>query len=570
MVKVLASLAYCAVSYANTDESSLLQARTVTQVSPAVVSPALITVPPHNKYCVVSGDPHIKPFDMGEQSEMCLGPMGDYYLVNTPELWIQGRYTGYKRNDGYAFVKGLLIGGTRLKDKVLEIPVENAGPVVYDGQEIPEWGSVQGTGFVIQHAKGPNVVNFVEKPDINRKDRANSFWVRFQDNHGNDDVIIVVNQGKIQNIVISGGKEHFGTATGQCGNINDDPTDDTIDVDECKGKVPCDQCQFSVCPNPECDKPRQPECCEGRELLFYRNVCESTYPKDQRKSEWTVWNCLTDCCADRENCPDQDNDGEKGSCIIRGDPHLKTFDSGQMDKNVYGPLGDYWLVNNKFFKIQGRYGSHRADKKASLQGVMVSGLMMGGMNLLIQGDAIQINGQNIYTPLDNEHFNITDHMGNNIRWKMDPVRGKNRPQVPVVTVMFKGLDGAVVAMLKINKAVKANVRKDQNMFFQAENWLLKGVTGQCGNYNGDKTDDASVKEDYLGRGKSMFHARNPQFGMTFTKGTCSADARLAARACCKQVHPQGSSHTTIRNCVNDNCGAGNPRESCKLAMNEMA
>jgi len=192
---------------------------------------------------------------------------------------------------------------------------------------------------------------------------------------------------------------------------------------------------------------------------------------------------------------------------------------------------------------------------------MVSGLMMGGMNLLIQGDAIQINGQNIFTPLDNEHFNITDHMGENIRFLMDPVKGKALK--PVVTVFFKGLKGEVVATLKINKAVHANKNKNQQMFFQAQNWLLKGVTGQCGNYNGDKTDDDSVKVDYLGRGKSMFHARNPQFGVTFTKGSCTKSARKSARKCCKEEHPQGSSKTTIRNCVTDNCAGGNPRYACK-------
>ena len=42
-----------------------------------------------------------------------------------------------------------------------------------------------------------------------------------------------------------------------------------------------------------------------------------------------------------------------GSCVIRGDPRLETFDSGTLSKRVFSPLGEYWLVNNKHFKIQG-------------------------------------------------------------------------------------------------------------------------------------------------------------------------------------------------------------------------
>jgi hypothetical protein len=265
---------------------------------------------------------------------------------------------------------------------------------------------------------------------------------------------------------------------------------------------------------------------------------------------------------DRENCPDQDNEGEKGSCIIRGDPHLKTFDSGSLDKHVYGPLGDYTLVNNQYFNIQGRYGSQRKDKKASLQGVMVSGAMMGGMNMYIGGTTIQINGQNIFTPLDNEYFNVTDHMGENIRYRMDPI--KNKPRKPVITVFFKGLNGNVVATLKVNKALNAKKNRNQAFFFQAENWLLKGVSGQCGNYNGDKTDDDSVKADYLRGGQgSLFTGRNPQNGVMFICGICKKFDRKLARKCCMEVHPRGSSRTTISNCVQDNCLSSKPRTACK-------
>jgi len=560
MAKTVASLALCALACASTDEASLLQSRKATQMITqnwmgGVAAPRLFTSPPST--CVVSGDPHIKPFDSDDQSEMCLGPMADYYLVKTDELWIQARYTGYKRNDGYAFVKGLVIGGSRLGKK-LTIPVENAGPVTLGTTVLEEWGRLSGAGYFIEHAPGPTVATYVEKPGINSKTSKNSIWIRLQDANEYDDVIIVVNQGHMQNILIAGGKANFGNSTGQCGNIND-INDDTIDVDECVGKVPCDECVFgAACPNPECDKPRQPECCEGRELMFYRNICDAAWPKAERKSEWTVWNCLTDCCADRENCPDQDNEGEKGSCIIRGDPHLKTFDSGTLDKHVFGPLGDYWLVNNQFFKIQGRYGSNRADKKASLQGVFVSGAMMGGMKMYIGRDTIQINGQNIYTPLDNEHFNITDHMGENIRYRMDPV--KDKPLKPVITVFFKGLNNEVVATLKVNKDINAEVNRNQAMYFQAENWLLKGVTGQCGNYNGDKSDDDGVKVDYLREG-SMFTSRNPQNGVTVTAGKCEKPARKLAYQCCRKVH-QGAARTTLRNCVLDNCGSSNPAESC--------
>jgi len=102
-----------------------------------------------------------------------------------------------------------------------------------------------------------------------------------------------------------------------------------------------------------------------------------------RALEWQVWNCITDCCGDRDTCPDMDNEGEWADCLIQGDPHLKTFDSPVVNKNAYAPLDVYYLVDNEYITVQGRYGSTRSDNRASLMGVAVTGVLTGGVTIYI-------------------------------------------------------------------------------------------------------------------------------------------------------------------------------------------
>ena len=59
---------------------------------------------------------------------------------------------------------------------------------------------------------------------------------------------------------------------------------------------------------------------------------------------------MTDGCGDRDSCPDLGNEGENGTCLVKGDPHIKTCDSLTVEKHVY-ELNDFWLVDSKYLQM---------------------------------------------------------------------------------------------------------------------------------------------------------------------------------------------------------------------------
>jgi len=362
--------------------SALLQSKTLKKQLPtdvkvptgvkeeAMTLPGQETLP--GPYCVVAGDPHIKAFDRSEADEKCLGPMGDYWLVKTDALKIQARYMGANKQDGYSVIQGIVLTGSRLGSKTIHVPIINSGDITYDGKPVGD--SFKNDLFSLEVKLGPKLVQFVEQPIVNAKKRHDTIFIRLMKD-GKQDILVVINQGQIQHIMISATQTALAGTTGHCGNFNGDPSDDDLDVDKCSGRAA--ECLFpaDLCPNPEDGQPRVAENCTKAESNFFDKICEANYPNPW--SEWTIWNCKLDCCAMRTNCPDRDDNGDVSTCIVRGDPHVKTWDSSEMNRHVYTPLADHWLVNNKYLQIQGRYGSKRKDKKAQLFGVAISGPFMG-------------------------------------------------------------------------------------------------------------------------------------------------------------------------------------------------
>ena len=68
--------------------------------------------------CTIWGDPHIRTFD-GARSDYYSS--GEYWIVKSPNLWIQGRYLPTKMTNGLAVTKTLAIGGPMLKNGKLLI-----------------------------------------------------------------------------------------------------------------------------------------------------------------------------------------------------------------------------------------------------------------------------------------------------------------------------------------------------------------------------------------------------------------------------------------------------------------
>jgi hypothetical protein len=405
------------------------------------------------------------------------------------------------------------------------------------------------------------------------------------------DFLVVVNQGQQQHVMISGSTSALEGTTGQCGNNNGDPSDDHFNVDACPYKLPCEEsCLFGVCPNPECDKPREPEECknDSEKVAYFKDICETYFGSDAYKTthfqargdnvrEWQVWNCITDCCGDRDSCPDLGNEGEWADCLIQGDPHIKTWDSGVLNKNAFGPLDDYTLVKNDFINVQGRYGSQRTDNKAQLFGVAVSGQLVGGSTIVFPTgyehpptiDGVDMVGDRYHTP----SFTIRyEEEGVNLHFLFDKSinhlkKIKTRPLY--VVVMTDPADGKKLGRVRVNRARgKNSAAMAAHITMQSS--LLTDVTGQCGNFNGDRLDDTSKESDVVATAENLFPESNPQLGLQPVLRECKKHQKRKATRCCKARHGE-ISLAILEACVTDNCCGPdkycNARTQCMAGIN---
>eukprot|EP00930_Biecheleria_cincta_P034752 TRINITY_DN23974_c0_g1_i1.p1 TRINITY_DN23974_c0_g1~~TRINITY_DN23974_c0_g1_i1.p1 ORF type:complete len:417 (-),score=54.06 TRINITY_DN23974_c0_g1_i1:165-1415(-) len=106
--------------------------------------------------CVLWGDPHIKTFD---KSRLVFYSAGDFWLVKTPTIQIQGRFqaTDWTRNNDktdYSSMTSIIVGGPFLGHK---IEVQSMlGKIYCDGNEIlPNFGDAYcGAGHVVYDSQG--------------------------------------------------------------------------------------------------------------------------------------------------------------------------------------------------------------------------------------------------------------------------------------------------------------------------------------------------------------------------------------------------------------------------------
>jgi len=94
--------------------------------------------------CTIWGDPHIEVFDngiLGRQKVPSVGiyTSGDYWLVNSDLVKIQGRYgTTVFSENGMSAMLALAVGGPFMRNHTLIIQQIDDGSVFYDGQPIVE------------------------------------------------------------------------------------------------------------------------------------------------------------------------------------------------------------------------------------------------------------------------------------------------------------------------------------------------------------------------------------------------------------------------------------------------
>merc|ERR1719437_73123 len=118
------------------------------------------------RMCTLWGDPHVITFDQvgtdKNQATSFYGD-GDFYLVKSSTVIIQGRFEGTKYTEGLAATNRIVVGGPFLKGHKIEVGTRESGVLTVDGLPVISTfpGSYQGAGFTLRYDGQGNVPDVV-------------------------------------------------------------------------------------------------------------------------------------------------------------------------------------------------------------------------------------------------------------------------------------------------------------------------------------------------------------------------------------------------------------------------
>jgi len=96
------------------------------------------TPPPITGECTFWGDPHVKTFDGGSPG---FYGEGEFYIVKSDTVIIQGRYMGTSWTAGLAATNSIAVGGPFLAGHVIVVGCLDAGDITVDDKSITEFPS---------------------------------------------------------------------------------------------------------------------------------------------------------------------------------------------------------------------------------------------------------------------------------------------------------------------------------------------------------------------------------------------------------------------------------------------
>merc|ERR1719356_582579 len=124
------------------------------------------------KVCTLWGDPHIISFDqVGTDKNQALSFYGDgdFWVVKSSTVHIQGRFEGTKYTEGLAATNQIVVGGPFLHGHKIEVGTRDSGVLTVDGQPVlPTFpSSYSGAGFSLRYDDQGEVPDVV--PEGNEK-----------------------------------------------------------------------------------------------------------------------------------------------------------------------------------------------------------------------------------------------------------------------------------------------------------------------------------------------------------------------------------------------------------------
>mmetsp|Transcript_33213 Transcript_33213/g.98880 ORF Transcript_33213/g.98880 Transcript_33213/m.98880 type:complete len:471 (-) Transcript_33213:92-1504(-) len=177
--------------------------------------------PPPPRPCTIYGDPHIESFDLKRADYYT---PGEYWLVKSSTVWIQGKYRATEMTNGLAATNEIGLGGPYLKGHKLIIGVNS---IMWDGQSIG--GGFDDLGFTWENQDPGVRISCDDQGTVMQKGRSGKAFhvVRV---HTPLNTNLEINrwrepgEGEYLNAKISMMPQP--EQDGHCGNFNDLPEDD--------------------------------------------------------------------------------------------------------------------------------------------------------------------------------------------------------------------------------------------------------------------------------------------------------------------------------------------------------
>jgi len=199
--------------------------------------------------------------------------------------------------------------------------------------------------------------------------------------------------------------------------------------------------------------------------------------------------------------------GIAGECSVSGDPHIQGFDeqtfslvntdgNGNDVVDVYGH-GAYWLVKSDFISVQALYNkvyyphSQQPLNHTYMTAVAVGGSFLQGHSLIIE----PADGEVLWKSGNKAARSVLETVPSSFKDQHGLIEAKSTYKEELVDE-----DGSTGVQLEITLPNGVGLRVDRldkhlDMRFTMPRTSAGpgNVDGQCGNFNGDQTDDDSKK-----------------------------------------------------------------------------
>lgn len=433
------------------------------------------------------------------ESDIIGTEIGDFWIVSSPYVQIQGRYNvpNIKKKDAKPVLRAVTIGGKFLEDNT--ITIGTLGRKVYFNEDeiVPKLHAVFEVEDFVKIHYSPEVPKAEDPTSLMQGlDISLPLGIRIVVNRYDSYLGFAIKMQKIP--------EALGGQDGQCGNFNGDNEDDTAELVQGRFdlKVEAEQLLFKT-PFKAGKKLEHNATSEGwfkEQASSQHQTRKVSTPKDPQED---VGAKLVATSSQAGMTPASSSSAiSKATCTVWGDPHITVFDN-QVNALGFSQLsllqndippdvdtfraGDCWLVRSEPVKIQGRYNTVDIShyKKPFLRALAIGGPFLMGNTLVIGTHSVFWNHQEIL-PEPGTSFQVKNLL--TAKYMATPPVQDPRRTSPGISVK-----------LPLDVSLLVNRHKNGLGIAITMPQLPGGQDGQCGNYNGERADDtAALIADRLG------------------------------------------------------------------------